>query len=190
MKTYFFDFPQPQPSKPQPRDYSYQEWLRIELGHTNVIKSVRNPILNKWVLDSFSIKADYGKHMTTHTQEVYPCHDEGFEKEEQRKCGIEKTDYELPFVDIETFEIKIYSFEGGRSFVYITKQLDDALPLGRVKESRFLEMIRKKMNKEGGTQGKTKEAEFKVTSTRIHIGKMLLFRHNHSSYAVTDAVTM
>ncbi|GJW41035.1 hypothetical protein Tco_0066880 [Tanacetum coccineum] len=54
------------------------------------------------------------------------------------ESGIEKTNYEPPFVDIETFEIKRYSFEGGRSFVCITKQLDDALPLGRANGSRFM----------------------------------------------------
>ncbi|GJZ53224.1 oligopeptide transporter [Tanacetum coccineum] len=35
----------------------------------------------------------------------------------------------------------------------------------------------------------SKETEFKVTLTRIHVVKMLLFGRNHSSYAVTDAVT-
>nr|GEW46213.1 hypothetical protein [Tanacetum cinerariifolium] len=44
---------------------------------------------------------------------------------------------------------------GGRSFICITKQLDDALPLGRVNESRFIGMIRKEMDEEGGTIRKT-----------------------------------
>ncbi|GKA33219.1 hypothetical protein Tco_0719586, partial [Tanacetum coccineum] len=127
IKTYFPDFPQPQLRKPRPRDYSFEEWLRIKLGHTNVSKSIRNEVLNEWVIDSFDVEIDYGKSVTTHIQEgkkgyalddvwekcekyhggtVYPWHDEGFEEEEQWESGIEKTDYEPPFVDIETFEIK------------------------------------------------------------------------------------
>ncbi|GKB61750.1 putative reverse transcriptase domain-containing protein [Tanacetum coccineum] len=107
IKTYFLDFSRPQPIKPRPRDYSYEEWLKLKLGNTN-----------------------------------------GFEEEERWESGIEKTDYEPPFVEIETFEIKRYFFKGGRSFVCITKPLDDALPLGRVNGSRFMEMIRKEMDED------------------------------------------
>ncbi|GJT55917.1 hypothetical protein Tco_0990971 [Tanacetum coccineum] len=176
IKTFFPKFPQPQPSKPQPRNYSYEEWLRIKFGHTNVSKSVRNALLNEWVLDSFDIKADYRRtrddpysrrfdeykrafeneieHLANeydlrigrkgyalddvwekcekckkfHGSTLYPWYDEGFEEEERWESGIEKIDYEPPFVDVKTFKIKRYSLEGGRSFVCITKQLDDALP--------------------------------------------------------------
>nr|GFA66383.1 hypothetical protein [Tanacetum cinerariifolium] len=79
----------------------------------------------------------------------------GFKEEERWESGIEKTDYEPPFVDIETFEIKRYSFEGGRSFICISKQLDDALPLGRENGSRFMGMIRKEMDEEGGARRNT-----------------------------------
>ncbi|GJR04148.1 zinc finger, CCHC-type containing protein [Tanacetum coccineum] len=148
------------------RDFSYEEWLEIKLGHTNVSKSVRNAILNEWVLDSFDVEIDYGKTRDDpysrrfdeykevfdneieqlgneydlrigkkgyalddvwekckifHGGTVYPWHDEGFEEEERWKSGIEKTDYEQPFADIETFEIKRCSFKEGRSFVCITK---------------------------------------------------------------------
>nr|GEZ50264.1 hypothetical protein [Tanacetum cinerariifolium] len=136
-------------------------------------------VLNKWVLDSFDVKAEYGKTrddpysrrigkrgmpwMTCRKSTKssmgasYPWHDEGFEEEERWESGIEKADYEPPFVDIETFEIKRYSFKGVRSFIYITKQLDDALPLERVNGSRFIRMIRKEMDEEGGTIRKNVE---------------------------------
>ncbi|GJT88694.1 hypothetical protein Tco_1070411 [Tanacetum coccineum] len=187
IKTYFPDFPQPQLRKPRPRDYSYEEWLRIKLGHTNVSKSIRNELLNEWVIDSFDVEIYYGKMRDDpysrrfdeykeekcekyHGGTVYPWHDKGFNEEEQWESGIEKTNYEPPFVDIEIFEIKRYSFKGGKSFVCINKQLDDALPLGRANESRFMRMIRKEMNEEGGSH--SKELEFEVTSTRIHMVKM------------------
>ncbi|GKB11703.1 hypothetical protein Tco_0845626, partial [Tanacetum coccineum] len=40
-----------------------------------------------------------------HGGTTFPWHDEEFE-EERWESGVEKTDYEPPFVDIETFEIK------------------------------------------------------------------------------------
>ncbi|GKE94650.1 hypothetical protein Tco_1579505, partial [Tanacetum coccineum] len=86
---------------------------------------------------------------------AYPWHDEGFEEEEQWESGIEKTDYKPPFVKSETFEVKRYSFKNGKSFVCITKQLDDSLPLGRVNGSRFMGMIRKEMHEEGRIIRKT-----------------------------------
>ncbi|GJT31238.1 hypothetical protein Tco_0911513 [Tanacetum coccineum] len=127
-----------------------------------------------------------------HGDTVYQWHDEGFKEEERWESGIEKTDYELPFVDIKTFEIKRYSFEGGRIFVCITKQLDDALPLGRANNSRFVGMIRKEMDDDGNVQRKMfsqKELEFEFTLTRNHVVKMVLFGRNHSSYAITELVT-
>ncbi|GJV26542.1 hypothetical protein Tco_1379237, partial [Tanacetum coccineum] len=86
----------------------------------------------------------------------YPWHDEGFKEQERWESGIEKIDYEPPFVDTETIEIKRHSFKGGRSFICITKQLDDAFPLGRVNGSRFIGMIKKEMDEEGGTIRKTR----------------------------------
>ncbi|GJZ18716.1 phospholipase-like protein [Tanacetum coccineum] len=44
-----------------------------------------------------------------HGDTAYPWHNEGFEEEERWESGIEKTDYEPPFVDIKTFEIKSLS---------------------------------------------------------------------------------
>nr|GEU61576.1 hypothetical protein [Tanacetum cinerariifolium] len=83
-----------------------------------------------------------------HGDTLYPWHDEGSEEKERWESGIEKTNYEPPFVDIETFKIKKYSFDRRRSFIFITKQLDDALPLGRANMSRFIGMIGEEMDKE------------------------------------------
>ncbi|GJR76627.1 hypothetical protein Tco_0088992 [Tanacetum coccineum] len=77
-----------------------------------------------------------------HDGVIHAWHDERFEEDELWKSDIKKTDYELPFVNIETFNIKRYSFKGGRSFICITKQLDDALPLGRANRLRFMEIVR------------------------------------------------
>ncbi|GJR23875.1 phospholipase-like protein [Tanacetum coccineum] len=134
-----------------------------------------SPLFNEWMLDSFNIEAEYAKEFGDHTQEgkkgyvvddvwekyeryhgntLYPWHDEGFEEDELWQSSDEKTDYEPPFVNIETFEVKKYSFKGGRSFICITKQLDDTLPLGRENGTRFKEMIR---NELGGGENNQKE---------------------------------
>ncbi|GJZ49811.1 phospholipase-like protein [Tanacetum coccineum] len=127
------------------KDYSYEEWLRLKLGHINVSKSVRNAVLNEWVLDSFNVETDYGK---THDKPYSRTFDEykGVFDNKIEQLGNEydlrigKKGYDLDDV--------WYSFEGGGSFVCITKQLDGALPLGRVNGSRFMGMIRKEMDED------------------------------------------
>ncbi|GJZ11018.1 reverse transcriptase domain-containing protein [Tanacetum coccineum] len=65
-----------------------------------------------------------------------------FENEECEEIGIEDKDYHPPEVQVETFEVKKYSFKGGQSFICVTKDLDNTLPLGRKNRSKFKEMIR------------------------------------------------
>ncbi|GKA69701.1 phospholipase-like protein [Tanacetum coccineum] len=59
-------------------------------------------------------------------------HDEAYEEEEMWRIRDEKTEYDPPYVNIKTFEVKKYSFKGGRSFICITDREDEAPPLGRV----------------------------------------------------------
>ncbi|GJU03512.1 hypothetical protein Tco_1113850 [Tanacetum coccineum] len=73
----------------------------------------------------------------------------GFKEEELWQSRDEKTDYEPPFVDVKTVEVNKYSFKGGKSFICITKQDEDALPLGRVNGARFKEMIKKELKDNG-----------------------------------------
>ncbi|GJU10282.1 RNA-directed DNA polymerase, eukaryota, reverse transcriptase zinc-binding domain protein [Tanacetum coccineum] len=72
-------------------------------------------------------------------------HNYEFENEECEEIGIKDKDYHPPEVQIETFEVKKYSFEGGQSFICVTKDLDNTLPLGRKNGSKFKEMIRKEV---------------------------------------------
>ncbi|GKC91719.1 hypothetical protein Tco_1152368 [Tanacetum coccineum] len=44
-------------------------------------------------------------------------------------------------VHVETFKVKRYSFDTGQSFICVTKELMDALPMGREKGSRFRDII-------------------------------------------------
>ncbi|GKA75343.1 reverse transcriptase domain-containing protein [Tanacetum coccineum] len=75
----------------------------------------------------------------------YEWHNYEFKNEECEEIGIEDKDYHPPEVQVETFEVKKYSFEGGQSFICVTKDLDNILPLGRKNGSKFKEMIRKEV---------------------------------------------
>ncbi|GJU91688.1 hypothetical protein Tco_1304111 [Tanacetum coccineum] len=122
----------------------------VRYGNKNIDDTTRERRYYEWVAQNNEFKDNDSSHEATISMRAqYPWYDEGFEEEERWESGIEKTDYEPPFVDIETFKIKRYSFKGGRSFICIAKQLDDALPLGRVNGSRFIGMIRKEMDEEG-----------------------------------------
>ncbi|GJZ05379.1 hypothetical protein Tco_0538654 [Tanacetum coccineum] len=75
----------------------------------------------------------------------YGWHNHEFENEEREEMGIEDEDYHPPEVQVETFEVKKYSFEGGQSFICVSKDLDNFLSLGRKNRSKFKEMIRKEV---------------------------------------------
>ncbi|GJV36197.1 reverse transcriptase domain-containing protein [Tanacetum coccineum] len=121
-----------QPFRPRPCDYSFDEWLKVKIGHTDIYNSDREIVFNEWILDSFDAEEEYVKEI-------------GFEEEELWRSKDEKTEYEPPFVDIKTFKVKKYSFKRGQSFICITKHDDDALPLGRVNGARFKAVIRKEL---------------------------------------------
>ncbi|GJX92247.1 hypothetical protein Tco_0345573, partial [Tanacetum coccineum] len=134
------------------------------IGHNNLHKSNPEFIFNEWILDSYDVKEEYAREIgnpysrrfdeyNRKTNEAW--HDEAYEEDEMWRSGDEKTDYDPPYVNIKTFEVKKFSFKGGRSFLCITDREDEALPLGRVNGARFKAMIRKEL--EGN---KHKEAEY------------------------------
>ncbi|GJR73736.1 hypothetical protein Tco_0086101 [Tanacetum coccineum] len=43
----------------QQQNYSLEEWLKVKVRHTNVNKSVKNAVLNEWILDSLNVEADF-----------------------------------------------------------------------------------------------------------------------------------
>ncbi|GJS27681.1 hypothetical protein Tco_0488301 [Tanacetum coccineum] len=102
-------------------------------------------VLNERVLDSFDIETDYGRTRDDPYSRRFDEYKMEFDNEVEQLAN----EYDL------RIGTKGYSFDGGRIFVCITKPLDDALPLGRVNESRFMGMIRKEMDEEGGVRRKT-----------------------------------
>ncbi|GJX58909.1 hypothetical protein Tco_0290299 [Tanacetum coccineum] len=79
----------------------------------------------------------------------------GFEEEEQRESDMDGTYYDPPELSVDSFEVKRYSFDNGKSFVCVKKMLKDELPLGRVTGSRFKRMIRKEMEIAGSVRRTT-----------------------------------
>ncbi|GJU25477.1 reverse transcriptase domain-containing protein [Tanacetum coccineum] len=77
---------------------------------------------------------------------TYWWHDQKSKEEERQKLRINIEEYDPPMVHVETFEVKIYSFDTGQSFICVTKELMDALPMGRENGLRFRDMIRKEVD--------------------------------------------
>ncbi|GKC20653.1 hypothetical protein Tco_1022803, partial [Tanacetum coccineum] len=113
----------------------------LDPAHVNDARSLDEELSSEEDLDEW-LKGELEKHMR-------------FEEEELWRSEDEKTDYEPPFVDINTFEVKKYSFKRGQSLICITKHDDDALPLGRVNGARFKAMIRKELKDKGVTHNET-----------------------------------
>ncbi|GJZ77576.1 hypothetical protein Tco_0642248 [Tanacetum coccineum] len=72
-----------------------------------------------------------------HRNNTYWWHDHGFEEEERDEMGIKIEKYDPPKVQVETFKVKKYSFKSGQKFICVTKEVDDALPLGKKNGSRL-----------------------------------------------------
>ncbi|GKB47489.1 hypothetical protein Tco_0898242 [Tanacetum coccineum] len=181
---------EPRPIRPRPCNYSFEEWMKIRIGHNNLHESDREFIFNEWILDSYDVEEEYAREIgdpysrrfdeynrvfnneIEHLSNEYilrigkkgyvlddvweKCqqnykktneawHDEAYEEDEMWRIGDEKTDYDPPYVNVKTFEVKKYSFKGGRSFICITDREDEALPLGRMNGARFKAMIRKEL---------------------------------------------
>ncbi|GJT03317.1 zinc knuckle CX2CX4HX4C containing protein [Tanacetum coccineum] len=59
IKSYFLTSSSVNKDKPQPKNYSFEKWLKVKIGHTHVDESVKNVVLNEWILDIFDIEADF-----------------------------------------------------------------------------------------------------------------------------------
>ncbi|GKD18970.1 hypothetical protein Tco_1208128, partial [Tanacetum coccineum] len=70
---------------------------------------------------------------------TYWWHDHGLKENERHESGLGIEEYDPPEVYVETFEVKRYSFNSGHSFICVTKEIGDTLPLGRENGSRGYE---------------------------------------------------
>ncbi|GJU14363.1 hypothetical protein Tco_1142329 [Tanacetum coccineum] len=142
--------------------------MKIKLGHTNISDSIRSMMLKEWEVEDVNFGINIGRTKDdpySRNFEVYKdefdkeikqlWYNEGFEEEELWENGIEEIDYKPLLAKKETFEVHRYTFKNGKSFISITKQMNDVLPLGRVNGSRFIEKTRKEIDEEGGATRKT-----------------------------------
>ncbi|GKF12764.1 hypothetical protein Tco_0050690 [Tanacetum coccineum] len=138
-------------------------------------------------------KAVFDKEV--HGGTMYSWHDEGFKEKELWESGLDEKYYDPLQVCVETFEVKRYSFEVGKSFIHVTKQLEDALPLGRVNGSRFKGMIQKEMDtgvsvqKETYTRlvSTTKKWMLVIILAQDYVGKIVA-SYSHYDVVITTTV--
>ncbi|GJW82882.1 hypothetical protein Tco_0156027 [Tanacetum coccineum] len=62
-KTNISESPKLQPFRLRPCDYSFDEWLKVKIGHTNIYNSEREIVFNEWILDSFDVEEEYAKEI-------------------------------------------------------------------------------------------------------------------------------
>ncbi|GJS55219.1 hypothetical protein Tco_0628581 [Tanacetum coccineum] len=51
------------PIRPRPCNYSFEEWLKIRIGHNNLHESDREFIFNEWILDSYDVEEEYAREI-------------------------------------------------------------------------------------------------------------------------------
>ncbi|GKA83911.1 hypothetical protein Tco_0805506 [Tanacetum coccineum] len=124
----------------------FDYFLKVRYGNKNIDDVTRR---KRYALEEVWEKCE---KFHDSTKQWY---DEGFEVEELWENGIEEIDYTPPLAKKETFKVHRYTFKNGKSFISITKQMKDVLPLGIVNGSRFIEKTRKEIDEEGGTTRKT-----------------------------------
>ncbi|GJS62147.1 hypothetical protein Tco_0656931 [Tanacetum coccineum] len=52
--------PKLRPFRPRPCDYSFDEWLKVKIGHTNIYNSNWEIVFCEWILDSFDVEEEIG----------------------------------------------------------------------------------------------------------------------------------
>ncbi|GKB63417.1 hypothetical protein Tco_0919603 [Tanacetum coccineum] len=51
------------PIRPRPCNYSFEEWLKIRIGHNNLHESDHEFIFNEWILDSYDVEDEYAREI-------------------------------------------------------------------------------------------------------------------------------
>ncbi|GJV13502.1 hypothetical protein Tco_1355043 [Tanacetum coccineum] len=126
-----------QPFRPRPCDYAFDEWLKVKIGHTNIYDSDREIGFNEWILDSFDFEEEYAKEI----ENPYSRRFDEYKRVFYNEIEIFSNEYTLRVEKRGFEEEELW----GQNFICITKQDDDALPIGRVNGARFKAMIRKEL---------------------------------------------
>ncbi|GKF76409.1 hypothetical protein Tco_0225853, partial [Tanacetum coccineum] len=122
---------------PRPKDYPFKDWILTKLADECELGIGKKGHMLEDIWENCR---------KVQGENTYWWHDQKSEEEERQKLRINIEEYEPPMVYVETFEVKRYSFNTGQSFICVTKELMDALSMGRENGSRFRDMIRKEVD--------------------------------------------
>ncbi|GJT19952.1 phospholipase-like protein [Tanacetum coccineum] len=51
------------PIRPRPCNYSFEEWMKIRIGHNSLHESDSEFIFNEWILDSYDVEEEYAREI-------------------------------------------------------------------------------------------------------------------------------
>ncbi|GJX43016.1 hypothetical protein Tco_0259692 [Tanacetum coccineum] len=222
------------PIRPRPCNYSFEEWLKIRMGHNNLHESDREFIFNEWILDSYDTEEEYAreigypysrrfdeynrmfKNEIEHLSNEYnlrigkkgyvlddvweKCqqnykkineawHDEADEEDEMWQIRDEKTNYNLPYVDIETFE----NPEAKRQFSRPARPINHWITSYTVNRKMLMRLKGKSMDDQhnnaiSGTNGKRPiTGSDKEEENSYHIGNSLHYQDLEWYKALEDS---
>ncbi|GJX42939.1 hypothetical protein Tco_0259615 [Tanacetum coccineum] len=170
----------PQPIRPRPCNYSFEEWMTIRIGHDNLHEHDRQFIFNEWILDSYDVKEEYAREIGNPYSRRFDEYNRVFNNEIEHlsneyilrigkkgyvpddvweKChkNYKKTNESWHDEGYEEDEM----WQSGDKKTDYDPSYDEALPLGRVNGARFKSMIRKELegNKSVLTDSKDDDLE-------------------------------
>ncbi|GJT43278.1 hypothetical protein Tco_0951993 [Tanacetum coccineum] len=154
----------PQPIRPRPCNYSFEEWMKIRIGHDNLHEHDRQFIFNEWILDSYDVKEEYAREIGNPYSRRFDEYNRVFNNEIEHlsneyilrigkkgyvpddvweKChkNYKKTNESWHDEGYEEDEM----WQSGDKKTDYDPSYDEALPLGRVNGARFKSMIRKEL---------------------------------------------
>ncbi|GKD43960.1 hypothetical protein Tco_1268605, partial [Tanacetum coccineum] len=83
----------------------------------------------------------------------------GEKGQDEEKTELGREDYNSPVVHAETFEVTMYKYDNGCSFICVSDENYETLSLGRKNGSRFRKMIMKEMEEVLGNDGEDSDDE-------------------------------
>ncbi|GJZ71718.1 phospholipase-like protein [Tanacetum coccineum] len=90
INTYFPDVSQTQP-KSRIRENSFEEWMKIKLGHTNINDSMRHVMFKEWVKEDFNFGVNIGRTKDDPYSRNFDVYKDEFDKEMEKLVN----EYEL-----------------------------------------------------------------------------------------------
>ncbi|GKE42146.1 hypothetical protein Tco_1469430 [Tanacetum coccineum] len=81
INTYFPDISQTQPKKSRIRENSYEEWMKIKLGNTNISDSMRCVMFKEWVKEDFNFGVNIGRTKDDPYSRNFDVYKDEFDKE-------------------------------------------------------------------------------------------------------------